>query len=49
VQLSRFEIFKAKVAEWIVVHVAAKISAGAVVAICLETAKLYKQQYENTE
>lgn len=43
--LTRWEYYRAVVAKWIVIHVAARISRLAVLSMCLEIADLY-YQYE---
>ena len=50
IELTRWEIFKATIAKWIVVQIAARISAMAVVALMLEVHDLYvKEQQEEFE
>lgn len=44
-QLTRWEHIRAVIAKWIVLNIAARISIGAVVALCIETADLYQKQY----
>ena len=43
-ELTKWEYFRAVVAKWIVVHIAARISHLAVLSLCLEVADLYYER-----
>ena len=45
-ELTRWEYIRAVVAKWIVVKVASRISALAVLALCLEISQKYMEQIE---
>ena len=43
-ELTRWEYIRAFIARWIVINIAARISAMAVVSLLLETSELYHQK-----
>lgn len=47
--LSKWEYIRAVIARWIVVNVASRISAIAVLALCLEMSRTYMDQIEVSE
>jgi hypothetical protein len=47
--LTRWEYIRAVVARWIVVKLASRISAIAVLALCLEVSRTYMDQIEVSE
>lgn len=44
--LTRWEYIRAVIAKWIVIKVASRISALAVLSLCLEVSEKYKEQIE---
>jgi hypothetical protein len=46
IELTRWEIFKAVIAKWIVVQIAARISPMAVVALMLDVHELYVKEQQ---
>jgi hypothetical protein len=44
--LTRWEYIRAVIARWIVVKIASRISAMAVLALCLEVSRTYMEQIE---
>lgn len=47
--LTRWEYIRAVIARWIVVKVASRISAMAVLALCLDVSRTYMEQIEVVE
>jgi len=44
--LTRWEYIRAVIAKWIVINIASRISALAVLSLCLEVSEQYMQQIE---
>jgi hypothetical protein len=48
-KLSGLAYYRAVIAKWIIVHIAARISPLAVLSFCIETAQLYHESIEVNE
>lgn len=48
-ELTGFDKFRAIVAKWIVVNIAARISTLAVLSLCLQVARMYQEAQSDIE